>query len=232
MLKRIFKTRNAETILEVIISLFVISIGATVTTTLIVNAIASNAYGKNNLIALNLAVEGIEAMRDIRDSNWLKYSYDKANCWNMLPNPKSAVDKDNCNDVLNLIAPGNYTADLNLQTMKWEMTNVAGSGLNLPANGPAQPSDENFRLWFVDLSGATAKQIYVSKYVGLTGGITPHTASQFYRMITVSYSGGAAFPAAQTNMTVTSLVQWYEGPIVRQIQLDTILTNYNRVKTS
>lgn len=207
--------------------MFVISIGATVTTTLIVNAIASNAFGKNNLIALNLAVEGIEAMRDIRDSNWLKYSYDKAACWNMLPNAPT----DNCIVSVNLIADtnSNYTVDLDLQKMKWQMTENP-LALNLPNNGSPSGIDERYRLWYASMTAGTSRDIFVSTNLDPIPPANRHTQSQFFRMITVSYPGAVA--AGATEMTVSSLVQWYEGPIVRQVQIDTILTNYNRVKVS
>lgn len=36
---------------------------------------------ENRITALNLAREGIEAVSNIRDSNWLKYANDKDLCW-------------------------------------------------------------------------------------------------------------------------------------------------------
>ena len=36
---------------------------------------------ENNIKAINIAREGIEAMSNIRDTNWLRFSSDKINCW-------------------------------------------------------------------------------------------------------------------------------------------------------
>lgn len=36
---------------------------------------------ENNIKAINIAREGIEGMINIRDTNWLRFSSDKANCW-------------------------------------------------------------------------------------------------------------------------------------------------------
>ena len=71
--------RKAETLLEVIIAIFVVALGTTTASTLIISAIQANTFSKDNLVALNLAVEGIEAVRNIRDTNWLKFGFDKEN---------------------------------------------------------------------------------------------------------------------------------------------------------
>jgi hypothetical protein len=36
---------------------------------------------ENNIKAINIAREGIEGMTNIRDTNWLRFSSDKVNCW-------------------------------------------------------------------------------------------------------------------------------------------------------
>ena len=36
---------------------------------------------ENNIKAINIAREGIEGMINIRDTNWLRFSSDKTNCW-------------------------------------------------------------------------------------------------------------------------------------------------------
>jgi len=103
--------RRAESLVEVIISIFIVAMGSGVATSLIISALQSNSFSRDNLIATNLAVEGIEAMRAIRDANWLKFSSDKEKCWDMRPEGTF----DNCEALTptHKIEDGNYIIDLN-----------------------------------------------------------------------------------------------------------------------
>ena len=62
--------RRGFTLVEIIVVLFIISLGLVGVLTLIVQNIQSQSYNKNNLIAYQLAQEGIELVRKVRDSNW------------------------------------------------------------------------------------------------------------------------------------------------------------------
>ena len=59
-------------IIEVLIAIFVIIIGITGAMNLINFTISSVAISKSQTIAVNLAQEGMEIVRSIRDSNWLE----------------------------------------------------------------------------------------------------------------------------------------------------------------
>ncbi len=63
-------SRPAFTLMEVIVVLFVVSVGLVSLLGLIVQNIQSQVYNRNNLIAYQLAQEGIELVRKTRDSNW------------------------------------------------------------------------------------------------------------------------------------------------------------------
>lgn len=62
--------RKAFSLVEIIIILFIISMGMLGVLSLIIQNIQSQTYNKNNLIAFQLAQEGIELVRMVRDSNW------------------------------------------------------------------------------------------------------------------------------------------------------------------
>jgi prepilin-type N-terminal cleavage/methylation domain-containing protein len=64
------KIKSGFTLIEVITVLFVVSLGLVGVLTLIVQNIQSQSINKNNLIAGQLAQEGIELIRKTRDSNW------------------------------------------------------------------------------------------------------------------------------------------------------------------
>ncbi|MFA5109734.1 MAG: prepilin-type N-terminal cleavage/methylation domain-containing protein [Patescibacteria group bacterium] len=64
------KIKAGFTLIEIITVLFVISLGLVGILTLIVQNIQSQDYNKDNLIATQLAQEGIELVRRVRDNNW------------------------------------------------------------------------------------------------------------------------------------------------------------------
>lgn len=222
MAKRLIspRLRGAETLVEVVMAIFVVALGSATATSLIVSAVQSNAFSRDNLIALNLAVEGVEAVRNIRDSNWLKFSYDKPNCWNMSPG------NDVCDDA-SLIAEGNYTVDLDIATMQWKLSVPQLLQNVLDLNNGAPMTNEFYHLKYLDLDGlGDDHDLYVS------GTITPALPadigddSKFYRMVTVDYNGVPAETA--NNMTVTSLVQWNAQGLAHQVVLQTKLFNYQQ----
>ncbi|MFA5131430.1 MAG: prepilin-type N-terminal cleavage/methylation domain-containing protein [Patescibacteria group bacterium] len=62
--------KKAFTLIEVITVLFIVSIGMIGVLSLIVQNIASQSLNKNTLVAYQLAQEGIELIREVRDTNW------------------------------------------------------------------------------------------------------------------------------------------------------------------
>ena len=220
------RKRRGDTIIEVLVALFVVAFGSTIATGLVINSIQSNAYNRDNLIALNLAAEGLEAVRDIRDSNWLKFKNEKEKCWNLSTGSNSS---DDCGNVNNLIQNDNYALTIDINTMKWGLqSKPSGSGgLSLSASAPSNSGNNGYRLYKDTIKGV---DFYLAKAsVGaLNSGKSKET--KFYRMITIDYPNGA--PGVDKSMTVTSLVQWLDGNRVNQVKLTTELTAYNKVKAS
>lgn len=220
--KLLQKRKRAETILEVLVSIFVVAIGSAASTSLVVDALRSNGLSRDNLIAMNLAVEGQEAMRGIRDSNWLKFSYDRDNCWNLLP------DKTACNandpQFKDDVIPGDpngkfFTPLLNTETMGWELIQQeAELDLNKPG---AQANNANFMLYLADTNDDEEGDLYVASDSPLPN------PSKFYRMVTITYP--SASPVNEKEMTVTSIVQWNDRG-VHQVKLVSKLTDYLKVK--
>lgn len=64
--------RRGQTLLEMVIAIAVITISTLATTTLIVVTITTGRVSQARIQGANLAREGAEIVRDIRDSNWLK----------------------------------------------------------------------------------------------------------------------------------------------------------------
>ena len=62
--------RAGFSLVEIVTVLFIVSLGLVGILSLIVQNIQSQSYNKDNLIAYQLAQEGIELIRKVRDSNW------------------------------------------------------------------------------------------------------------------------------------------------------------------
>lgn len=59
------------TIIEALVAVFILTVGITGCVVLANQVLSASEVSKNRLIAVNLAQEGIETVRSIRDGNWL-----------------------------------------------------------------------------------------------------------------------------------------------------------------
>lgn len=238
-MKKLFRKKSGESLVEVIVAIFVVSIGSSVATTLIVSALQANTFSRDSLIALNLATEGLEAMRNIRDSNWLRFSYDKANCWNISPTATDCTLNQNGVGNNNPMLPGFYTIDLQPNNFTYHLTQVM-SGFPLDLTHPIANSAP-YQLSAVDLDAArdtdndlnpsNDHDFFASNVVNdpsshyLDLGLTP-----FYRMIEISYPNGPANDPTDQSLTVTSTVQWQAQGVPHSVVLQTILSNYQKTQ--
>ncbi len=65
------KNKAGFTLIEVITIFFIVTMALVGILALIVQSLSSQTYNKNNLVAYQLAQEGIELIRNFRDSSWL-----------------------------------------------------------------------------------------------------------------------------------------------------------------
>jgi len=65
------KNKNGFTIIETIVAIFILTVGIIACSILADQVFRSSATAKDRLIAVNLAQEGIEVIRNIRDNSWL-----------------------------------------------------------------------------------------------------------------------------------------------------------------
>jgi len=65
------RPRAAFSLVEIVVILFIVSLALVGILALIVQNIQSQSYNKNDLIAYQLAQEGVELVRHVRDDNWL-----------------------------------------------------------------------------------------------------------------------------------------------------------------
>lgn len=75
------KNHRWATIVELMIVLAILSLGIGALLETLRWGILYSTDTENNIKAINIAREWIEAMTNIRDTNWLRFSSDKINCW-------------------------------------------------------------------------------------------------------------------------------------------------------
>lgn len=76
------KDQKGQGLLEVVIALGILTVGLFGVFTLVLGNFTSERAGMMRLQAMNLAREGIEAVKNIRDSNWLT---DDKDAWDGIP---------------------------------------------------------------------------------------------------------------------------------------------------
>ncbi len=70
-MKKFSSNKQAFTLVEVIVAFSVLVLVIVASTNLLVSVIRSNTENENTLVAYGLAQEGLEAVRNMRDSDWL-----------------------------------------------------------------------------------------------------------------------------------------------------------------
>jgi len=65
------KNKKGFSLIEIVIAITTLVVVVVAATTLIVSSIRTTTTNVDNIVAYNLAQEGLEAVRNMRDSNWL-----------------------------------------------------------------------------------------------------------------------------------------------------------------
>lgn len=78
------KSRRAESLIETMIAITVIVIATAASLGLTRMSLQGNDVIGEKVVALNLALESIEAMRNYRDTNYLRYASNTDDCWNKI----------------------------------------------------------------------------------------------------------------------------------------------------
>lgn len=188
-------------------------------TNLVVSIIRSNTGNINTLLAYGLAQEGIEAVRNIRDSDWLLGSQFDG----VIRNNQIWGEKIN-----NSIQPVCYTVDIaNLQNAQNPRIDVAALSQNVPwklNEIQCDPPDFDQSLIKKFTSVNSSEFRYGHTYGAQQGEDTP-----FHRYIEISRIPTPYDKINDFNkMRVASIVTWMESGRVREVRLDSELTDWNR----
>jgi hypothetical protein len=177
----------------------------------------SNSTG-NKIQAIQIAREGIEAMKNIRDTNWILFWSDTPNCWNVLDYNNSCVwDNSTTND----ISAWSYKIYQNTDN-KWKIIKKITSETSFLKSAYRNEMkvwlDSN---WFFTQSWAITeiKPLFTReiKIKYLDDWIVPDNIS-------------ASKPSNEEKIEVISLVQWVDNSStkVHKVEFTSILTNWKK----
>lgn len=199
---------------EVLVALMILIIGAMGSLRLFGVASVNNELTKERVIATNLAREGIEAVRNIRDTNWLRFAGERRICWNNL-DASTCVDV-NSDSVADTRIENNspYTAAFSPTTHRWQLS-ATGISNRLDIGDGEIAYDAPYNLKLDPTTGL---------YNHATGVDSP-----YYREIYTEYlnsnQSSASDPSANI-LRITSRVQWFDRGKISEVTLTTILTDY------
>ncbi|MBI2638268.1 hypothetical protein HYW83_01620 [Candidatus Peregrinibacteria bacterium] len=229
------KTKKAETILEVIIAVAVLMVILAPASALYIASIRTAATNRNDLVAAALAEEGIEIVRNIRDTNFIKFSDKIEDCWNTVPNHSG----NDC--AVNKIGNGPYRLEVNVYStspdyLKWTLAGVADGAVHNalhtyvdPVSGETkydliETNDEDYRLTLDEGDSPHTNLYYHYDPAAFPPGTPAPDPSPFYREITISYEPLTVPPAGDDAMKVISRVLYRTGITVRVIERVAFLT--------
>lgn len=183
------------------------------------------ADNRNNLIGTSLVDEGIDIIRGMRDTNFLRFSPSASECWNTKFKKDDGADiaLSECSDPMNKIAPGFYRLDVNASG-NWSLADHAELHRTiLPSGDPgsydlAGPDDGYYQLL---LNNSTHFYNYT---VGSSTNFYQQIGIQYLNLDGIEDGGGVD----EEGMEVTSIVLYRAGARVRSIQRVFILTNQPR----
>lgn len=193
---------RGETILEVVVAMGILSLVMFSAFGLIGQAIATHTNVKNRVTAVDIGREGMELVRNIRDTNWIRYSGDKRNQWLCYQSP--------CETSAHRMTTGFYSVDPTQDPMLVKTTEQ--STLNIDV-----------------LADYAEFQILNSPTAGFNH--TAGEATIFYRQLELipyvaPVCGTQPDDCPEVGLDVISRVQWLESNRKNQLTLRTRLYDF------
>lgn len=208
------KTKKATSIVEVLIIMLIIVIWVVWMYNIFSRWQNLSNTTANRIQAISIAREWLEAMINIRNTNYILYSANYANCWNTLNYDPSCVTTPT-NDTTTDILAWSYKI-YKWVNNRWYLVNQA------TWNFSSRAYKNSFRVWI------DSDWLYTQTW-------WTDTKPFFTREIKINYIDTNSSGWWDTNdekMRVTSLVQWSDSSKswVLKVELSTVLTNFKNKK--
>lgn len=193
------KNNKWFSIIEILVWIFIFSIGLVSVMVLIISTGNMNSYSKNSIIASNLARESLEIVKNVRDTNYLKLTN-----WNKLPwnDFNSKFSTGVYYKVENDFLDKNKLAKFDVITDFWEWKSNLTTKM------------ENYRLYL------TKEGYYTYDNSNL------NSKTNFYRYIKFEEIN-ESWTILPGTLKVISKVIWYEK-WYHEVRIDTIITDWQK----
>lgn len=212
------RVRRAESLIETLLAITVIVISTTAALSLIRVSVAGNTVIGDKLIALNLGLEAVEAVKNVRDTNYLRFASDPDTCWNTL-DVEDVLDCSSATIIEDVSVVPEYYLDRHFNEtdplFEWDLEEVTDSTthgyldlyeLDLGADIDGDGSDDTI-------------QLYAQTDMTDTVGFTSVEEKAFHRVLEFDYDAtGEAF-----DVTVT--VSWLQRGEEKTITLTRTIAN-------
>ncbi len=229
----VFFQESGQTIIETVIAIFILVSGIAAAVGLAVFAFATSQNINKQIIGVGLARQGIEAVKNMRDTNWLKIPNIDSDCYNFETADNTAKCYKqwlNPANGYNLQISGNQARTFRLRFNPTDVTGATYWNLILENN--------NFGLNFdPNITAPVFEGFYFSpQAAGPLNG-----SSEYYRKITLRTDGPNIAPPFNTatngpRVQVISQVWWTDKKCPRvadwpglgkcSVELQTYLTNW------
>lgn len=217
----VYNKKAGFLLVEAIISIVIILMVTATSITLLVMGHRSINLNEHSLEASWLAQEGAETLRGLRDTNWIRYGYDKKACWNSTSNTECdpsgvhmlAGTKDN---------PSKYILT---QPLTQPPTVEQAKDALSPDLGSENPANTPFLLYYYDLDDGAdldGDGVEDNDKQYIAPDFAPYTKvepTKFYRQI-------QTYEVEEGYIEGLVTVAWYEGSKPYTINLPVTLTNY------
>lgn len=207
-------SQKGQTLVETMVAIFILVMGITAALGLAIYSFNATSLVNKQVIAMGLAREGLEAVKNMRDTNWLKGN-------NFDPGCNCYTDWQTSYYPINPSGKGSgYSLDFNpFQAPYWTL----------------DPLPTSFRLVY-DPSATNGRMYYPTTNTKF-GPVGAGSSSDFYRRITIAEDSSSPYDAVSPRLEITSDVWWNdrkcpqvetyeESTPACRISLKTYLTNW------
>lgn len=224
-MRRSHQTRQAFTLVEIIVSLSVMVLVILASTNLLVSIIRSNTENVDTLVAYGLSQEGLEAVRNIRDSNWLLGADFQGTVGGkcLWPSGQCLPVALGSKKVFSLLAKpvqisrgATVTSDQIPTYAPWELKDVTPSR----ANDPVDPAYTQLYI----VKSQNASDVWYQPCFSSCG--SADVKSIFQRYIEIEPLDYVNAPGKVKKYRVSSVVQWNELGRPKEVRLTTELTDW------
>lgn len=198
----------AESLIETLIAITVIVLATTAAMSVLRTSTNGNEIIGKKVVAMNLAMEGFEALRNLRDTNYLLFSSDPDECWNKI----NATDVSTCSSATEITDGYTYYLTRSFTTdpfFKWTLARQTTS------------TQGYLTLFDLNLDGGSdwESQMYAQSTVASSTTITSDADNRrlFRRLITIDYPSGSDYYNATITVTWTDHTETKTLTLTRSI---------------